>query len=372
MLDERGQIADTLDAALQERRVHAKEANVELQLVQVRLALLTGQQTLVEHLAGAQDCIDGLAAHITQSLVGSSQKLLPGFFDEVAGEVSDDRLVVDESRQADGREQTRQNVQVELASLVTQLIVLNGGQDQSNTAIFSKRAQILEESAGGALGWPGYGPDSLVAWEGLNEIVESLVELTIEISLVLRRHGAILGDLRRVERDVLVEARTETLIRTTLIGPLGSLNVDTQTDGGHGDCLAVLFEIKEFDDVRRSPLIRVILAIDEIVHLERGLPGPDVLRLTFERSQLVGPDVELAVSRLGLEQVVERDLLAFDLSDLGLRPAGTATKASRLVIVMEQSVDFVANLQLGAPLLSGAFGEQLLDLGVADLEVNSV
>lgn len=54
--------------------------------------------------------------------------------------------------------------------------------------------------------------------------------------------------------------------------------------------------------------------------------------------------------------------------NLSLRPAGT-TADFTLIVVMEQTVDAVTNLEVSTPCLSGAFGEEFLDLTIWDLVV---
>lgn len=235
-------------------------------------------------------------------------------------------------------------------------------------------AKYVEESqilAGCALAGTRNSPGSAVALSWLCVVVQSLIELLVVVEPPLDRQGSELADLGRVQRNALVESISEAVIGSLLVVASSSWSVHSQPNHSHREDSVSLCSLVNLHDGCCKPLVGVVLRVDGLVSFESLLPLPDCLGLTFEGSQLDRPSVEDTVRGRRLHQVLQREGVALDLGDLGLRPASTPAPASSVAVV-EQGVDMVAFFEIGSPGLACTFGEKTLELLFWNLVVPAV
>ena len=101
ILDQCGQVTDTLNTSLEERGVEAQKADIEFKGLFSIFPVLLLKQPLVQGVDSLGDCIDGFPSHVSQGLIWSTEELFLGFLNQWFGEVLDDLLVINKSRKAD-------------------------------------------------------------------------------------------------------------------------------------------------------------------------------------------------------------------------------------------------------------------------------
>jgi hypothetical protein len=104
------------------------------------------------------------------------------------------------------------------------------------------------------------------------------------------------GKFGRVKRDMLIEFLPKAIVSTTRVTSWSCLHVDTKAYSDHWERFVIILRIIDGDDGGWSPIVGIVLCIDEIIDLKGGFVLPNLFGFRLELSQLIGPSIDKSVT----------------------------------------------------------------------------